>query len=112
MLRPCLLGLALLVAAPAAAASEPLRPVTARIWHADLDLRTEEGAQVLLRRIAVSAREMCQHIESPLWPRASGHARRCRRRVVEKAVHDLDARQVSRTYAQLVARGGLAELIR
>ena len=111
MLRLSLAALAFLAATHAAAADAPQR-VEIRVWRADLDLSTEEGARILLRRLAGSAREACAHAESPLFPRARGYAHRCRRKVIEKALASLDAPEVDRTYAALVARGGLAELTR
>lgn len=111
MLRLSLAVLAFLTATHAAAADAP-QPVEVRVWHADLDLSTEEGARILLRRLAGSAREACAHVESPLFPRARAYAHRCRRKVIEQALETLDQAEVTRTYAALVARGGLAELTR
>lgn len=111
MLRLSLAALAFLAATHAAAADAP-RPVTVRIWHADLDLSTEEGARILLRRLASSAREACAHVESPVFPRAKAYAFRCRRKMIERGLQTLDEAEVTRTYAAIVARGGLAELTR
>lgn len=111
MLRLSLAALAFLAATHASAAEAP-RPVTVRVWHADLDLATEQGARILLRRLAGSAREACEHVESPLFPRARAYAHRCRRKVIERALETLDQAEVTRTYAAIMARGGLAELTR
>ncbi|HVI34210.1 UrcA family protein [Phenylobacterium sp.] len=111
MLRMSLAALAFLAATHAAAADGP-QPVEVRIWRADLDLSTEEGARILLRRLAGSAREACAHVESPMFPRARAYAYRCRRKVIERALASLNEAEVNRTYAALVARGGLAELTR
>lgn len=111
MLRLSLAALAFLAATHAAAADAP-QPVTVRVWHADLDLSTEEGARILLRRLAGSAREACAQIESPLFPRARAYAYRCRIKVMERGLKTLDRAEVTRAYAAIVARGGLAELTR
>ncbi|WP_374472978.1 UrcA family protein [Phenylobacterium sp.] len=110
MLRWLLVAVPLIVAAPAGA--EPPRIVSAQVPHADLDLDTDGGARIMLRRIAVAARELCAHVESPLFPRARTDAWRCRRKAVERAVTELGEPRVSRLYAVLRARGGLAELVR
>jgi UrcA family protein len=111
MLRSPLVALAFLSASHAAAADR-VEVLTARIFHGDLDLATDAGARTMLRRIALRSRDLCADVESPLLPRAQAYAWRCRRKAVEQALQDLGSLRVSQTYAAMVARGGLAELLR
>lgn len=84
-----------LALAPAAAMAEPdtVRPVSAAVSYADLDLSTEDGANAVLQRINVAARDMCggKPIHSPLFPRAATQFDNCVSEAVESAVAGLDA---------------------
>ena len=84
-----------LALAPAAAMAEPdtVRPVSAAVSYADLDLSTEDGANAVLQRINVAARDMCggKPIHSPLFPRAATQFDNCVSDAVDSAVAGLDA---------------------
>lgn len=88
------LAIGSLVLAPAAMAEpDTLRPVSAAVSYADLDLSTESGADAVLQRIKVAARDMCggKPIHSPLFPRAATHFDMCVSDAVDSAVAGLDA---------------------
>lgn len=81
-----------LALAPAAMAEpDPVRPVSASVSYADLDLSTESGARAMLDRVKVAARDMCgvKPIHSPLTPRAPGQFHACVADAVDSAVTSL-----------------------
>jgi UrcA family protein len=83
-----------LALAPAAMAEpDTVRPVSAAVSYADLDLSTEDGANAVLQRINVAARDMCggKPIHSPLFPRAATQFDSCVSQAVDSAVAGLDA---------------------
>jgi UrcA family protein len=80
--------------APAAMAEpDVVRPVSATVSYADLDLSTEAGARTMLQRIRSTAREMCgsEPVHSPLTPRAPTQFRNCVIEAVDSAIAGLDA---------------------
>lgn len=84
-----------LALAPATAMAEPdtVRPVSAAVSYADLDLSTEDGANAVLQRINAAARDMCggKPIHSPLFPRAATQFDSCVSQAVDAAVAGFDA---------------------
>jgi UrcA family protein len=83
-----------LALAPAAMAEpDVVRPVSATVSYADLDLSTEAGARTMLQRIRFTAREMCgsEPVHSPLTPRAPTQFRNCVIDAVDSAVAGLGA---------------------
>ncbi len=81
-----------LALAPAAMAEpDTVRPVSASVSYADLDLSTESGARAMLERVKVAARDMCgvKPIHSPLTPRAPGQFHDCVADAVDSAVTSL-----------------------
>lgn len=81
-----------LALAPAAMAEpDTVRPVSASVSYADLDLSTESGARAMLERVKLAARDMCgtQPIHSPLTPRAPTQFRDCVAEAVDSAVTGL-----------------------
>jgi len=83
-----------LALAPAAMAEpDAVRPVSATVSYADLDLSTEAGARAMLQRIRVTAREMCgsDPVHSPLTPRAPTQFRNCVIDAVDSAVTGIGA---------------------
>jgi UrcA family protein len=64
--------------ATAQTASAQTAPSATQVTYADLDLSTEAGARILLRRINLAAHEACADVvHSPLLPRAAVAHGRC-----------------------------------
>lgn len=87
-----------LALAPAAMAEpDVVRPVSATVSYADLDLSTDAGARTMLQRIRFTAREMCgsEPVHSPLTPRAPTQFRNCVIDAVDSAVAGLGATLVA-----------------
>ena len=83
-----------LALAPAAMAEpDVVRPVSATVSYADLDLSTEAGARAMLQHIRFTARDMCgsEPVHSPLTPRAPTQFRNCVIDAVDSAIAGLDA---------------------
>ncbi len=83
-----------LALAPAAMAEpDVVRPVSATVSYADLDLSTEAGARTMLQRIRSTAREACgpEPVHSPLTPRAPTQFRNCVFEAVDSGVANLGA---------------------
>lgn len=81
-----------LALAPAAMAEpDVVRPVSATVSYADLDLSTDTGARAMLQRIRFTAREMCgsEPVHSPLTPRVPTQFRNCVIEAVDSAVAGL-----------------------
>ena len=72
--------------ASAQTASPAAQPAAEKVSYADLDLRTEHGAHVLLQRLDQAAQRLCgpEPVHSPLTPRQTAMFERC----VDEAVHD------------------------
>src|SRR5262245_658641 len=70
-------------------ADRPGEPVA----YSDLDLRTSDGANILLRRLELAARRACgpEPVHSPLMPRSAGFHHRCVTNAVDAAVAQIDA---------------------
>jgi UrcA family protein len=88
------MAVAALALAPVAMAEpDVVRPVSATVSYADLDLSTEAGARTMLQRIRFTAREMCgsEPVHSPLTPRAPTQFRNCVIDAVDSAVAGLGA---------------------
>lgn len=88
------LAVGALALAPAAMAEpDVVRPVSATVSYADLDLSTETGARTMLQRIRLTARDMCgsEPVHSPLTPRAPTQFRNCVIDAVDSAVAGLGA---------------------
>ncbi len=88
------LAVGALALAPAAMAEpDTVRPVSATVSYADLDLSTEDGARAMLKRIRITARDVCgaEPVHSPLTPRAPTQFRNCVIDAVDSAVTGLGA---------------------
>jgi UrcA family protein len=82
---------------PAAAGPNDARPetpivrVSERVPFGDLDLNTQQGARVMLRRIQGASQRVCAQPRSPLFPTIETTMRRCRSRSTGQAVAALNA---------------------
>lgn len=83
----------LTLAPMAMAEPDTVRPVSASVSYADLDLATEVGATTVLQRIKLAARDMCggEPVHSPLLPRTVTQFDTCVADAVDTAIAGLDA---------------------
>ena len=72
------------------ASAQTPEAVAAKVSHAGLDLRTEDGARAYLKRVNVTAKEMCgnEPAHSPLFPRAIAKFDQCVELGVETGVYN------------------------
>ncbi len=72
------------------ASAQTPEAVAAKVSHADLNLRTEAGARAYLKRVNVTAKEMCgnEPVHSPLFPRAPAKFDHCVQIGVETGVYN------------------------
>ncbi|MEQ1784828.1 MAG: UrcA family protein [Hyphomonadaceae bacterium] len=72
------------------ASAQTPEAVAAKVSHADLNLRSEDGARAYLKRVNVTAKEMCgnEPVHSPLFPRAPARFNRCVQIGVETGVYN------------------------
>jgi len=87
--------------APAAQAAPDVRTVSVRVTSAGLDLTTEAGAAVYLKRLARAATEACggQPDYSPLATSGAKRFEACRGRALSTAVAQSASPLVQRRYA-------------
>ena len=85
-----LIGLALAIAAPAAA--QPRSYLMQPVRLADLNIESDAGEKMMLRRLNAASRELCAQIRSPLLPGHEGRAWKCRREAMGAARARLSAR--------------------
>jgi len=82
---------------PAAAGPNENRPnapivrVSERVAFSDLDLNTQSGAQVMLRRIQGAAARVCAQPRTPLFPTVETTMRRCTAQSTGQAVAALNS---------------------
>lgn len=71
------------------ASAQTPQPAAEKVSFADLDLRTESGAHVLLQRLDAAAQRLCgpEPAHSPLTPRQTAMFERCIDEAVHAAVH-------------------------
>ena len=100
MLRIAVVSVALLLAAAPATAGGKRELLMARVPVHDLDLASEAGARVMLRRLNAAAGQICAYTRSALFPTASGRAWRCRVAAVRAAVERLDAPRLTLAFAE------------
>lgn len=99
---PAIIGLI----SPAAAAQTAVSTAqTARVTYADLDLGTDEGAQILLTRIRSAARRVCAVEVSERDLSVWDAQRQCEREAVESAVAHSSATRLQSQYAAWRAGG-------
>jgi UrcA family protein len=93
---------AALVAATNAQAA-PRHHVSERVFYADLNLATPQGAKAMLKRIADTVRELCEPERSPaiIPPAREADTARCRAEAMERAVARLDAPLVTAEYDRI-----------
>lgn len=72
------------------ASAQTPEAVAAKVSHADLDLRTQEGARAFLKRVNITAKDMCgnEPVHSPLTPRAITKFDQCVALGVETGVYN------------------------
>ena len=72
------------------ASAQTPEAVAVKVSHADLNLRTEAGARAYLKRVNVTAKEMCgnEPVHSPLFPRAPAKFDHCVQIGVETGVYN------------------------
>ena len=71
------------------ASAQTAQPAAEKVSYSDLDLRTEDGAHVLLQRLDAAAQRLCgsEPVHSPLMPRQTAMFERCVNEAVHAAVH-------------------------
>jgi UrcA family protein len=71
------------------ASAQTAQPAAEKVSYADLDMRTEDGAHVLLQRLDAAAQRLCgsEPVHSPLTPRQTALFERCVNEAVHAAVH-------------------------
>ena len=71
------------------ASAQTAQPAAEKVSYSDLDLRTEDGAHVLLQRLDAAAQRLCgsEPVHSPLTPRQTAMFERCVNEAVHAAVH-------------------------
>jgi UrcA family protein len=69
----------------------PIVRVSERVPFGDLDLNTQQGAQVMLRRIQGASARVCQQPRSPLFPTIETTMSRCRALSTGQAVAALNS---------------------
>jgi UrcA family protein len=74
------------------ASAQTPQAVAEHVSYADLDLRTEQGAVTLLKRLDDAAQRLCgpEPVHSPLTPRQTAMFERCVTEAVRDAVHSTD----------------------
>jgi len=77
---------ALALSALAPASAHAAAPAAQRVSYADLNLDSERGARLLLRRIRAAAETVCHAGSAPLSLRAWQAARACARQATGRAV--------------------------
>lgn len=72
------------------ASAQTPEAVAAKVSHADLDLQTEAGARAYLKRVNITAKDMCgaEPAHSPLFPRALAKFDQCVKLGVETGVYN------------------------
>jgi UrcA family protein len=96
-------SLAALVAASggsSAVAAGRLITQAAPVKTSDLNLATEQGARVFLRRIDTAANELCALSGAPYFRTSFSDEVKCREQAVARAVSRLDAPVVTAEYAR------------
>lgn len=75
--------------APAAMAQTPAEPASVRVAYGDLNMSTQAGGDVLLKRINTAARRACQKVTtaSPMTPHAVAS---CKHETIASTVRQLD----------------------
>lgn len=75
------------------ASAQTPQAVAAKVSHADLDLRTEDGARAYLKRVNTTAKDICGNapVHSPLLPRAVAKFDQCVELGVETGVYNSGA---------------------
>ncbi len=71
------------------ASAQTPQPAAEKVSYADLDLRTEGDAHILLQRLDAAAQRLCgpEPVHSPLTPRQTAQFDRCVNEAVHAAVH-------------------------
>jgi UrcA family protein len=80
---------ATVVLAPVAMAQIPAEPASVRVAYGDLNMSTQAGGEILLKRISTAARRACQKVTtaSPLTPHAIAS---CKHETIGSTVRQLD----------------------